>query len=522
MKKLLIGLLLLCGISEQIYAASCAEICDPELCGNTCTICSHTTFVPRMMSQNLVLEDGLFFYNQFNLPCCDSECPPWVSLQVAAPYYFKSTNGAQLGRYFMPGCQECATVGQNNTSDISSLWLKIAAPADTPFESTICIEPKRSVIGGAIRLFFDFGAYDSCYCNWWASIFVPVQQVRHDLNIVESSSPTSGTPTVPPSFPNVISALNNPEWQYGKFSTNRLKKTGVDDISLRVGYNFVRDEENLIGAYGLLFIPTGRGTKAEYVFEPLVGSKHVGLGFGFIGDYTLYECGATSVDLMFDARYARFFKHHETRSIDLYNDDWSRYLLVAQPADAVTPLSGINFFTQEVDVNPRNMLEVWAALSFNYCSFHFEAGYDFWYRSKEKISLADQDLGVGIFDIAYNPNNTCQISASCARICQSVPTLPGAPESDLEFVTVKNSNTINDMYVTEGNNCANIPCSYLNLNSAAHPRALSSTVYGAISYDCCLCCEYPVMIGVGGQYEFAHRRSALSQYGVWLKTAISF
>ena len=522
MKKLVIGLLLLLNVSVPTYAASCEEICNPDLCGNTCTICAHTTFVPRLMSQNLVLENGLFFYNQFNLPCCDSECPPWVSLQVVAPYYFKSTNGAQLGRYFMPGCNNCAVVAQNNTSDISSLWLDIITPVDAPFESTICIEPKRSVIGGAFRLFFDFGAYDSCYCNWWASVFVPVQQVRHSLNIVETPSPTSGVPIIPPSFPNVISALNNPEWLYGKLSPDKLKKTGVDDISLRIGYNFVRCEDDLIGAYGLLFIPTGKGTKSEYLFEPIVGSKHVGLGFGLIGDYTLYECGAASIDLMFDARYARFFKAHETRSIDLYNGDWSRYLLVATPADPVTPLPGINFFTQEVDVNPRNMLEVWVAASFNYCNFHFEAGYDFWYRSKEKISLADQDLGVGIYDIAYDPMTTCQISESCAKICQSVPTFPGAPASDLEFVTVKNSNLINDTFVAESSNCANIPCSYLNLNSAAHPRALSSTVYGAISYDCCLCCEYPVMIGIGGQYEFTHRRSALSQYGVWLKTAISF
>lgn len=521
MKKILIGFLLLWGATEQMNAANCAEICNPDLCGNTCTTCAHTTFVPRLMSQNLVLENGLFFYNQFHLPCCDRECPPWVSLQIAAPYYFKSTNGRQIGRYFMPGCENCAVVGQNNTSDISSLWLGIIAPVETPFESTICIEPKRSVIGGAVRLFFDFGAYDPCYCNWWASIFVPIQQVRHDLNIVERISSNSGDPIIPPSFPNVISALNNPEWEYGKFSPNKLKRTGVDDISLRIGYNFVRNEEDLLGLYGLLFIPTGRGTKAEYIFEPIVGSKHVGLGLGLIADYTFYQCEATSIDFMLDARYARFFKHDEIRSIDLYNGDWSRYLLVAQPSNPAAPLSGINFFTKEVGVNPRNMFEVWAAFSFNYCNFHFEAGYDFWYRSKEKLSLADQDLGVGIYDIAYDPFNTCQISASCARICQSVPTVPGAPLSDVTFVTVKHSNTIDDIFVADSN-CSNIPCSYLNLNSAAHPRALSSTVYGAISYDCCLCCEYPMMIGVGGQYEFAHRKSALAQYGVWLKTAISF
>lgn len=521
MKKIIRVLLLVCFAQVSMLQAGCAELCNPDICANQCTICAHTTFVPRLMSQNLVLEDALFQYYQFHLPCCDSECPPWISLEIAAPYYFKSTDSKRLARYFMPGCQECAVVGQNNTSDISSLWLKIVAPADTPFESTICIEPRRTVIGGAFRVFFDFGAYDPCLCNWWASIFVPVQQVRHDLHITETPSADSGTPIVPPSFPDVISALNNPEWNYGKFSTNKLKKTGVDDIALRLGYNFVRDEEDLLGLYGLLFVPTGKGTKSEYVFEPLVGSKHVGVGLGLIADYTFYECGSTSIDFLLDARYAHFFKHHEVRSMDLYNGDWSRYLLVAQPTDPTTPLSGINFFTQKVNVNPSNLFEVWAAVSFNYCNFHFEAGYDFWHRSKEKISLADADLGVGIYDIAYDPYNTCQISESCAKICQSVPTEAGAPVSDLAFVTVKNSNALNDKAITQ-NNCQNLPCSYLNPNSAASPRALSSTVYGAISYDCCLCCEYPVMIGIGGQYEFAHRASALSQYGVWLKSAISF
>jgi hypothetical protein len=497
------------------------------MCSNECNICAHTTFVPRTMAQNSVLELALHNYYQYHLPCCDGECPPWVSLEVTAPYYFKSTKSDRLARYFLPKCQECVTVGQNNTSDISSLWLSIAAPIDTPFESTICIEPKRTVIGGAFKLFFDFGTYDSCYCGWWASIFVPIQQVRHDLNIVETS--TGGTPIVPPSFPDVISALNNPDWLYGKLSPNKLKRTGVDDICVKLGYDFVRNEDMHSGIYGLLFIPTGRGTKAEYLFEPLVGTKHVGLGLGFNGDYELYDCDVTSLDLMIDARYAYFLKHKERRSIDLFNGDWSRYMQVVEPTDTGTPLSAINFLSPEVDVTPRSMFEVWAALSFNHCNFHFEVGYDFWLRSKEKISLPDQDFGVGIYDIAFDPTFACPVTAHCARICQSVPTLADAPVSDTEFISIKNSNALNDSFESCNTGCSTglnnadaTRCSYFNLDSAAAPKALSSTIYGAISYDCCLCCEYPVMIGVGGQYEFAHRTSALSQYGVWLKTAITF
>ena len=136
-------------------------------------------------------------------------------------------------------------------------------------------------------------------------------------------------------------------------------------------------------------------------------------------------------------------------------------------------------------------------------------------HSKEKIRLADEDLGVGIYDIAFNPNVACPISAHCARICQSVPTQDGAPVSDTTFITVKNSKLINkegtsvDGASCNGVHCAQAnQCSYLNLNSAAQPRALSSTVYAAISYDCCAC-NYPVMIGVGGQYEFAHRNQRI-------------
>ena len=71
---------------------------------------------------------------------------------------------------------------------MSSLWLGIVSPVNDPFQSTICLEPSRSVIGGAFRLFFDLSRWfcqDSCYKNWWLSIFIPVQQVRHNLHITE-------------------------------------------------------------------------------------------------------------------------------------------------------------------------------------------------------------------------------------------------------------------------------------------------------------------------------------------------
>jgi len=506
------------------------------MCSAACNISAHTTLIPRKMSQNSVLELALHNYYEYHRPVC-GDCPSWFSLEVTAPYYFKSTRGKKLANYFLPKCQECITIGENNTSDISSPWLQLITPIATPFQSTVCIKPNRSVIGGAVRLYFDLTSFvENCSCwnpNWWLSIFIPFEQVRHDLDITQTDSPFPGTFD---GITDAITALNNPAWNYGKWSPKKLKKSGVDDICIKLGFDMLKDDCNHAGLYGIVFVPTGRGTKAKYLFEPLVGSKHVGAGVGFNADYLIYECGSNSLDLMIDARYAYFFKHKEVRSIDLFNGDLSRYLqvvlpnTVAQPNNTNMPVPGINFFTQKVEVTPRNMFELWAALSFNHCDFHFEFGYDFWMRSKEKLKLADLDLGVGIFDIAQRSATTgiCPVTASCARICQAIPGTD-APVSDTTFVSVKNSKTINKQGTQrDGSSCCPVycaqpnQCSYLNLDSAANPKALTSTVYAAASYDCCLCCEYPVMIGVGGQYEIAHRNSALSQYGVWLKTAISF
>ena len=523
MKQRLLILLLLSTIISPLMNAMCATGCN---------ISAHTTLIPRRMSQNSVLELSLHDYYQYSFRDC-GECPPNFFLEVTAPYFFKSTKSKKLASYFLPNCQNCVSIGENNSSDISSPWLQLSSRvAATPYRSVVCLEPERKVIGGALRFHVELNRiFENCGClgeNWWFSVFIPIQQVRHNIHITETFVPGSPLSAIT-GIPNAIVAFNNPAWNYGKWSPNTLRKTGIDDICVKIGNAFHKSRGHT-DLYALLFIPTGSGTKAKYLFEPLVGSNHVGLGIGFNGDYIAYECDTSSINFMIDARYAYFLKHKETRSIDLFNGDLSRYLLVTPPPVVppvvVTTLPGINYFTQEVDVKPQGMFEIFAAVSFNQCDWSFEIGYDFWYRSKEKLKLADKDLGVGIFDIASRPP-VCPVSASCARICQAVPGV-GAPVSDTTFVTVKNSEAINDQdLVRDGKKCcptkcaAANQCSYLNLDSAANPRAATSTIYAAIAHDCC-CCDRTVMVGVGAQYEFSHRRSALSQFGVWLKSALSF
>lgn len=530
MKYIKIILLVCLGCIPQIKAA-CSPGALPCVvdCNDACNISVHTTLIPRKISQNSVVELGL--HNHYHRYAPERiEDDSWFNAEVTAPYFFKSVHNKKIAHYFIPNCQECISVGQNNTSTISSPWLVLLANPSL-FQSQLCIKPSRKVLGGAIKLYFNFDhVFPDCswLSNWWASVFIPVQQVRHSLHMTET---VTGAPGIINGITNVTQALNNPEWQFGKWSPIALKKTGVDDICIKFG-NTLQINNGHTDVYGLIFVPTGRGTQSRYLFEPLVGGNHVGLGIGFNGDYLAYSCGSNSVDLMVDMRYAYFLKHKETRSIDLFNGDLTRYFLVVRPTNTIEPLYGINFFTREVEVTPRSMLEFWTAVNFKHCNVHVEVGYDFWYRSKEKIRLPDQDLGVGILDIENRPalSGTCLTSAHCQRICRSLPT-PGVQpplSHDPTFTSVQSSQAVNEQGTTgSGNKCCSTfcatpeQCSFLNLDSAANPRAITNTVYAAISYDTCWC-DHPTMIGVGGQYEFSAGRSAISQYGIWLKTAISF
>jgi hypothetical protein len=61
----------------------------------------------------------------------------------------------------------------------------------------------------------------------------------------------------------------------------------------------------------------------------------------------------------------------------------------------------------------------------------------------------------------------------------------------------------------------------LNLASASTGSQFTNAIFGGAGYvfknwDC------PLMLGVGGKYEFANNNNALEQWGVWLKAGVGF
>jgi len=279
-----------------------------------------------------------------------------------------------------------------------------------------------------------------------------------------------------------------------------MNKTGVDDVQLKLGYNWYWDDENHFGLYSLATIPTGKKENITNLFEPIIGSRHASFGVGFSTDFGGWINDNHFLNWMTTCDYRYVFSSNEFRTFDLCpNSQWSRYLEVANAASTTTPLPGVNFLTKEVTVCPNSRLQLWSALHYEFYKWGIEVGYNYWWRNHETIHDIGCNSDVAIFDIAANPSANA-ISASKALICQSATGTNRAP-SDTEFTPI----TAQDF----------------SLISAQHPRASTHTVYSAICYtgevDNC-----PGTIGFGGSYEFARNSAAFEQWGVWLKLGIGF
>jgi hypothetical protein len=322
-------------------------------------------------------------------------------------------------------------------------------------------------------------------------------QVNHSLGIVEMNRTADG---ILPGFKTMCDGFNDPAWQAGKLSCCACTKGGLDDIQLKLGYDFYTEHANRLSPYGVATIPTGARPTSQWVFEPLVGSKQGSFGFGCNGSYTV--CRNENLTLLADVKYRYVCNSEECRSFDLCkNGDWSRYLLISTASEPLNSKPGINLFTLPVTVTPGSTIDAWLALHYQQCNCDIEIGYDFWWRQKERLSLdacIAPGFGIQTFSL-FTPTVT---SASNAGICQ---TAPGAGSnvtvSDPTFVTL----TTQD----------------LDVDSASHPRAISQTLYIDIGYTLERKCA-SFLCGLGFSYEIATNKNALTQWTIWYTQGVLF
>jgi len=497
---------------------------------------SRSYFVPRSITHNSVYELALRNYKTYWPGSADEYGRAGVQF-FASPFYTQSVKEQDLGRYFTPynknpfvaaGSYDLGAMTASGNGNVSSYGFSIVNPGEgdggscqlpgDPFRSLVNFRPRRSAYG----VHFGFRSDLSLFCdNYWFHVDFAAMGVRHDLKVCEVDVRNPGntiaedsTPPDPATdksrFRNMTEALRNPDWCYGRVATCTLRKAGVDDIQLKLGYDWAPScPFDHFSLYLLGTIPTGSRQCSKYLFEPVVGSKHGALGAGMNIAYRFFECRDSSLTAMVDIKYRYIFPTTQRRSFDMIGrGDWSRYLnLAPRGGNDVIFEPGINILTVNARVRPRSVLDAWAAIHYQNRCWHAEAGYDFWYRVREQVKDPCR------FQERYGFHNSDTVIMKDAKdnlaIARDVPT------QRCRYDWVQNSNvsdaTLHIVTVDD-----------LDLCSVGHPRAYSHTIYGLVAHDNQVC-EKPVTVSLAGSYEIAQdKRYALEQWAVWGTIGVAF
>jgi hypothetical protein len=241
---------------------------------------------------------------------------------------------------------------------------------------------------------------------------------------------------------------------YGKITGCARHKTALADLAVTLGYNFLNDEDYHLGVGIRMLAPTGTKPHAKYLFEPIVGNgHHWELGAEVSGHAMLWRSCDEESNLGFfvDANITHLFKAKQTRTADLNGLPLSRYMLAERlTTNSGTSLGGIagatgtaaataataptapvsvfagefapvaNLTTRDVKVSVGVQGDVAAQFTYTRCGFAMDLGYNFWGRSKEKVSCSS------------NCSTGCSSSSNCATSCSSsvaCTTTPFAPNT---------------------------------------------------------------------------------------------
>jgi hypothetical protein len=287
--------------------------------------------------------------------------------------------------------------------------------------------------------------------------------------------------------------------KYAKIVSGHHSKTGVADVDLTIGYNFLREDNYRVGLnFGVTF-PTGNKPNAEFLFGPRVGTNHWGVGAGFDTAFRMWHSDCCSLELLLVGNFRYLFKDKEMRTAGY---KWTQYKLgdksTAVAGDAFFPLA--NVLTRHFDVTPGSQFDMIANLAFTWKGFTFDLGYNLYVRSAEHVRVRDWDTDEEIYGVASRDSNGSEDFDSGEGSVRSFA-------AD-EFGTGVNGQITREIF---DENFA---------QSVKTPGQLTNKIYAAVGYSWNEW-EYPVLVGVFGGYEFTDN-AALEQWNVGGKVGVTF
>jgi hypothetical protein len=293
-----------------------------------------------------------------------------------------------------PGGKQTLQFNQQGLGDVNPAWFNLMSNNTLAnYNSHVTLTPSLTQSGA---LFHWYDQFD----NMFLELKTALVQCKSQILIEE----TGGGNGLNSGILNAQQAFTQSDWNYGKIGQAQ-HVVGLDDIELRIGGVYKATSNNskrdiLFSGFGIIQAPTGTGTKAEWLFEPQVGSNHWNLGLGF---ETLMSSG-DNFKFMIAANYRYATPAWETRSFDLINcGPWSRYLGIQDTyglptAPATLTLPGINYLTQQAYINGRSQFNLYTRLQQHFRNNYFELSYNFLCVQQETIgAIKNMPEGFGIY-----------------------------------------------------------------------------------------------------------------------------
>lgn len=380
-------------------------------------------------------------------------------------------------------------LNQQGGGDINpELILLGSANVDRDYLSTVTLQPKMYMFGGLFHLYKQFKIF-------FLDLKTSLINCRTQIVIDEVGGGNGGMTQLDGTIiTNALQAFSQADWSYGKFGTVQ-NKVGLDNVQFMFGASKEMESfssacwHNYGAAFMLLELPTAKGSQAEWLFEPMVGTKHCGLGFG--ADFMSVTDSQWS--FVGGGNYRYLFAANEVRSFDLApNGAWSRYLGLQEIAQIgsgpVNPLPGINLFTQDTHVDGTSQITMYARLQKRWEHCLVEVSYNFFHTQAETVSLVNETIS-DQFGVYYVTDFGGVTTASNATIAQANPAFDLAPVT---------------LVATD-----------LNVATGAAGAWTSNMVAGRFQYQ-----FDKISCGLGGSVEMAHSVQALSSWSVWLNLEV--
>lgn len=462
------------------------------------------------------------------------------AIEVAG-YFSQSTNPNELAKYFSPFGKVCLNVAEfkagvtdgggapttNQDSDYDDPTKNLEArhfnistlSGTTTFRSVIKLKPCQQTAG--IGIAYRQTLWRNCEDETprlWLDVALPIEYVRNQMKLQEAIISDGGGSdglvgldgTV--HVANMTQAFQQSTWLYGKIDGKCRYKWGLADVEVALGWGTYWGDCSYLNGYLGFLAPTGTKVNqknAAYVFSPVVGNNHHwALIFGSYYGFDVWHHNEHEIDMAASAHGRVLFKNKQWRSLDLKDKDWSRYAEVytfaqaTQAAAATAPSnqdigsSGINFFTQCLEINPRWTADFNTAVLYKHCNWNVELGYNFFVRHAEGAKLCKWTPQIAQKDV---------IGAGNVNIARTI-----------------NKHFRFDALSVAGFNEAQIQKSDLNLDSATHPAVLTNLVYASLGYNWSCWCDTPMFASLGGSYEFSTINTTIDRWTVWGKLGVSF